>query len=180
MMWKTIQNKLIRNARLNHQDWFWLKLTQNKYAKVDLSDAAKILKHGPWHVNKDSPTRFYVCGNVQGRRTYLHRFLTGTDDPSLIVDHINNDTLDNRKNNLRVVTKQQNNQNASPQKRSSSSYKGVSWHKGKQKWQARITHKGQRIYLGNYDSEHDAARAYNQAAKRIFGEYAYLNKESEP
>lgn len=88
------------------------------------------------------------------------------------VDHINNDRLDNRKINLRLVSRSQNQMNAQP--RSASGYKGVSQFDLK-KWRAYIKPSGKQISLGVFLTPEEAAKAYDRAAKKYFGEYAYLN-----
>jgi hypothetical protein len=92
------------------------------------------------------------------------------------VDHINHNGLDNRRANLRIVTKEQNNWN----KRKyfgnySSRYKGVSRPKNCGKWRAKIFYKGKGIFMGYFDDEESAAKAYDAKARELFGEYAALN-----
>lgn len=96
-----------------------------------------------------------------------------------MVDHINGNTLDNRKENLRLCSNQQNQCNRKKQiKATSSKYKGVVY-TGKYKtkrWQSSIKHNGIMQFLGMYETEELAALAYNNAAKTKFGEFAYLNE----
>ena len=92
-----------------------------------------------------------------------------------IVDHINRNPLDNRRANLRIVTKSQNNMNRSGRRGTSSKYKGVSWSKTINCWRAMISVNKKGIFLGRFDSETEAAKAYDEAAKKYHGEYAYLN-----
>jgi hypothetical protein len=93
-----------------------------------------------------------------------------------VVDHVNGDGLDNRRENLRIVTTAQNNYNRRPRKRpKSSQYKGVSLNRATDQWQAFIKKGDERRYLGHYASEQDAARAYNAAARHYFGEHAHIN-----
>lgn len=106
---------------------------------------------------------------------YLHRALMG-DPEGLVVDHINGNKLDNRRYNLRVCSTKENIRNSAAQS-GSSSYKGVHWDKSKSKWTATIKVDRQSKFLGRFDSEEDAARAYDTAAKEYFGEYARLNME---
>ncbi len=87
----------------------------------------------------------------------------------LQVDHINHDTLDNRRENLRICTEQQNKMNRRPERGAMSKYKGVCPKKGK--WRAVLCRKE----LGMFDTEIEAAIAYNNAAFEKFGEFAYLN-----
>ena len=102
----------------------------------------------------------------------LHRLLLSPPD-GYEVDHINGNSLDNRRCNLRLCTRQQNNGNQRP-RRHSSIYKGVYWNKEHQKWQAKITVNYRNIDLGRYKDEEAAAEAYAKAARRHFGEFACL------
>jgi hypothetical protein len=92
-------------------------------------------------------------------------------------DHINHDTLDNRRGNLRKATPQQNAQNMRPRKGGSSQYKGVSWHKSTNNWQAQIRLGGKEVYLGLYATEQEAALVYDEYAKQHFGPFAHTNFE---
>jgi hypothetical protein len=89
------------------------------------------------------------------------------------VDHINHNGLDNRRCNLRVCTRTQNQANSKPRKKSSK-YKGVSWSNSENKWRAFIRINGKGKTIGRFDSELDAAEAYNNEAKKCFGEFAYV------
>ena len=98
----------------------------------------------------------------------------------LRVDHINHNKLDNRRSNLRLCTKQQNQWNRRKVvKNTTSKYKGVCWAKKNNKWQASLEFqkdkKRQSIYLGQFISEVEAAKAYNEAAIKHFGEFAKIN-----
>lgn len=95
-------------------------------------------------------------------------------EKGLELDRINNDG-DYEPDNVRWVTHQQNNMNKRSRKNTSSKYKGVSWMPKKGKWRAYITVNGKFHSLGSFLSEEDAAKAYNEAAKEMFGEYANLN-----
>lgn len=97
----------------------------------------------------------------------------------LEVDHINRNKLDNRKSNLRIVTRQQNMCNKGSYINSISKYKGVSWHKKDQRWYAQIRFNRQLYFIGSFENEDVAAAAYNHYAKKFFGEYAVLNDVSE-
>jgi hypothetical protein len=95
----------------------------------------------------------------------------------MVVDHINGDTLDNRRANLRICSVSQNAMNQAPQRIKRSKYKGVTRHK--KKWLSqinqRVAGKQKHTHLGLYDSEEDAARAYDKKAKELYGEFALLN-----
>ena len=82
---------------------------------------------------------------------FLHRIIM--DNPEdLVVDHINRNPLDNRRDNLRIVSIQENNMNLSMSKRNKSGVPGVSWHKDANKWQAKIAYKYKHIFLGCFDT----------------------------
>lgn len=123
------------------------------------------------------PTRMrdkYHASRTRAQRLLMYDSL---DDKS-VVDHINRDKLDNRKSNLRICSIQENNMNKGKtnfkRKQSiTSKYKGVWWDRNR--WRTAITVKGKKIYLGRYDKEEDAARAYNAAAIKYCGEFSYVN-----
>jgi len=108
-------------------------------------------------------------------RVSMHRQIMNPPE-GMVVDHINNNGLDNRKANLRIVTHRQNCLNSRPKiKNTTSRYKGVCWEKESKKWRALITHKGRRISIGRFKNEIDAAFAYDKVAKELNGQYAWLN-----
>lgn len=109
------------------------------------------------------------------KNIWIHReimgFPSGKD-----VDHKNHNRLDNRRENLRVCTRSQNRQNTGSKRSSSSKYLGVSWRKAHKRWIAQIRVDGKDIFLGNFEDEKEAAKAYNKAAESYFGEFANLNQ----
>lgn len=105
----------------------------------------------------------------------MHRLITGAQK-GFVVDHINHNTLDNRRENLRLCTRSQNAQNAYGQRETSSKYKGVCFERrGLKRWRASMKLDQKSIFIGNFATEREAARAYNQRAKSTFGEFAKLN-----
>lgn len=94
-----------------------------------------------------------------------------------VSDHIDNDTLNNLRSNLRIATAKQNDFNRSPQRlpNRSSPYKGVTWNKALNKWKVTIQANKTRIYLGHFDDDTDAAVVYDIAAIQLFDDYAWLN-----
>jgi hypothetical protein len=121
--------------------------------------------------------RSRVHGELPGlcRTEFLHHLLL-PKKPGFLVDHINLDSLDDQRGNLRYVTRTGNSANRSKQRgKTTSQYKGVSWLKCGQAWMAYIKHHGKRSYLGLFNDEEDAARAYDVAAVRLFGEFARPN-----
>lgn len=110
------------------------------------------------------------------RLQYMHREIMGAP-PGVDVDHKRGDGLDNRRRNLRLATRSQNNQNQRNGRRHKSSrFKGVSWDGRDGRWHAYITPPGgRRKSLGYFGGEAAAARAYDEAARRLFGEFAAPN-----
>lgn len=102
----------------------------------------------------------------------MHRLILQPPD-DMQVDHINCNVLDNRRANLRLATHSQNQYNRPA--RNASGRKGVTWHKGAQKWMAQIEKNNKPRYLGLFVDIEDAAAAYNAAAKELFGEFAHVS-----
>jgi hypothetical protein len=110
------------------------------------------------------------------RRPRLHRLIMGVTEPTVLVDHINGNGLDNRRENLRLATVTQNNYNCRKRTcKSSSKYKGVVYYQERKKWRARMFDHGKVMWLGDFETEVEAALAYNECAKRVAKEFALLN-----
>lgn len=120
--------------------------------------------HGPYAMTK------ITRGGVE-TTTRMHQMITGWP----LTDHKDHDGLNNQRSNLRRATVRQNGLNSRPALNRSSRFKGVSWHKQSQRWSALIRSLGTAHELGFYRDETDAARAYDAAARELFGEFAYLN-----
>lgn len=114
-----------------------------------------------------------VKGWYKGKREYLHRLITNCPK-EYVVDHINRDTLDNRKCNLRICTHKDNMSNRIS-KTGTSKYKGVNWDKNRNKWAVYIRYNNKTYNLGRYENEKEAGRTYDKKAKEFFGEFARLN-----
>ncbi len=108
---------------------------------------------------------------------WLSRYVLRCGQTSLDVDHINRDKLDNRKANLRLATRSQNQANTLPKKDSKSGLKGVSWYKKNHKWVAGVRINRKFIYLGAFSDKYNAAKAYDKKAVELFGEFALTNRE---
>jgi hypothetical protein len=116
----------------------------------------------------------YAARCHDGKVVWMHREIMQTP-PGLICDHIDAAPLNNRRCNLRNCTRQQNAQNALKHACATSRYKGVCWSKRRRKWHAAIRSDGKLYNLGYFDSEIDAALAYDRKARELFGPYARLN-----
>ena len=114
---------------------------------------------------------------IDGQRTTIkmHRLIVSQYASWARIDHENHNGLDNQRRNLRDGSAGKNERNRIVEGRGSSRYKGVYWHKASGKWQAYITCDGKRQHLGLHLTEEDAARAYDETALMLFGEYALLN-----
>lgn len=144
-----------------------IRLTQDKVALVDDQDSW--LDQYEWYAFGDNNKRERWCAVRKHDRALMHRLILNAPE-GLVVDHINRNALDNRRNNLRLCTRSQNCMNSMPHG-GMSQYKGVTWNKSSQRWQAACQGK----YIGMYDYEELAAQAYNVKAKELFGEFARLN-----
>jgi hypothetical protein len=158
-----------------------IPLTQGKYAIVD-PEEYESLSRFKWFAVKYRCSFYAVrtesLKNPRHRRfnVKMHRQIMNLPEGNL-VDHINHNGLDNRRTNLRIVSLEQNNWNTRKQAgKCTSQYKGVSKRNGK--WRVHLTHKRKRYFLGCFDDEETAARAYDAKAKEVFGEYACLNFKS--
>jgi len=157
----------------------YINLSQGKQTIVDDCDydslnqykwSAQLINKYWYAVRNDSTN-----GYKNRKRVYMHRSIMSCPD-ELVVDHIDHNTLDNRRVNLRICSRHQNCSNALPIDNASSKYRGVYWLSRDNMWMARITCRGTRIYLGMYEYEDDAAIAYNMAATELHKEFAVLNK----
>lgn len=148
-------------------DACWVPLAGGYFALVDSEDYERTMQFN-WCSYKNGNRRYAQSDHVP-----LHHFILGVKGE---IDHKNGNGLDNRKSNLRPCTKHENMRNvAKAQNPKSSCYKGVSYQQGIAKWKAEITFNGRRSYLGVFVDEEKAARAYDAAAVRLFGEFARLN-----
>jgi hypothetical protein len=156
-----------------------IPLTQGRFAIVDPEDYPRLAMH-KWHLAK-SPTGSYAVrwqrnpANKTRKKIWMHRQIIHILD-NLLCDHVNCNSLDNRKTNLRPATVSQNLCNRPKRKsKTRSKYKGLEWDEPQRKWKARIQINNRKIYLGSFNSEIDAALAYDRAAKKHHREFANLN-----
>ena len=108
-----------------------------------------------------------------GRR--MHRIIMQISDRNILIDHKNHKPWDNRTDNLRVASKNNNAHNRLPNKKSVSQYKGVKWHKSMGRWQITLNIDNEIIHGGSFDDEIMAAKRYDQLARIHHKEFAYLN-----
>jgi hypothetical protein len=118
----------------------------------------------------------YAKASIGGKQVLLHRLVAERMGLSLVgvIDHINGDALDCRRANLQACTHQQNIMKQRHQVTAKNKYKGVMQFRNK--WRSRITINGKTMHLGMFVSAIEAARAYNEKAKELFGDFANLNE----
>ena len=153
-----------------------IELTRGQVTLVDDEDFERVTAQGSWCASWYPKREVYAAiGSVDGELTLLHRFIL-TVPPGLEIDHKNLNPLDNRRCNLRFCTRAQNSMNRRKQRGVySSKYKGVSRSPGRTKWTAYIGWNGKKNHLGQFDTEEEAASAYNDMANELFGDFAGLN-----
>lgn len=148
-----------------------IELTKGKNTLVDDEDFRRISSWN-WYATNCGGKWYAVRKNPAGKpyKIYLHRFLL-EPPPGLVVDHKNGDTLDNRRKNLRLCTRSQNQFNQGKQKRTKSGLKGAYQTPGGG-WYSKIAAFGQSHFLGTFPSKQKAHQAYKRAAKKLHREFA--------
>ena len=150
-----------------------------KQILVDDEDYIELIKHH-WCIVLVCGHYYTTCegDKINGKRNrlFMHRLLMGFPKDK-VIDHIDNNGLNNQKHNLRICTIQENGANRIKTQciKTTSKYKGIHWHKNNKQWEVGIKKDNKRIFIGNYKTEIEAAKAYNEAAINYFGEFANLN-----
>ena len=155
-----------------------IPLTKGKFAIVDDEDYEELCKF-KWHIcNGYAAYDPYYSGKhaaITKKTFFMHRIIANAPE-GMVVDHINGNELDNRRENLRVCTHAQNRRNhAKNNANNKSGYNGVFKAKD-DRFYAYITFNYKRFHIGSYRTAKDAAIAYNKKAKELFGEFARLNQ----
>ena len=152
----------------------------NRFTLVDDEDYKQLvsLPYKSWLYYRNKAGNEYARARIKlsdmsWSLVLMHRVIMGAE-PGEEVDHVDRDGLDNRRQNLRLSTRSQNNGNQA-KTRGTSRFKGVYWDKGRQKWHAQICLGSNRRAIGRFDSEEEAARAYDAAAVEQWGEFARVN-----
>jgi hypothetical protein len=156
-----------------------IRLTQGKFVIVDPEDFEKLNQH-KWYAVRAGLDHFYAVRQAgyayrKANHRAMHRFIM-QPPPGFVVDHKDGAGLNNTKANLRIVTTAQNGYNSKKTvNQTSSKYKGVCYDRLRNAFRADIGYKSHRKFLGHFDNETDAAKAYDKAAIELYGEYANLN-----
>lgn len=166
---------LFRNLRYGYT-FRRIPLTEGQYAIVDQNDYYWLAQH-TWLAQQTDDTyravRLACCGK-KGTLINMHRVIMNPPK-HLLVDHINRNSLDNRRANLRLATRTQNNWNRRPTKGKTSKYKGVYWCRDRKKWRSQIRANNKTMCLGEFTSEIKAALVYDAAARKYHGRFASPN-----
>jgi hypothetical protein len=170
---------LTSSRTIEHSRVFVFRLTTGQTVAVDLEDKTKIIGIA-WRMDKSG----HIIGTINGKTVMLHRLVTGTFDPTILIDHRHHDTCDNRKSQLRDATVTTNRRNTRKSK-GNSQYLGVYYDAKRDRYAASIqyndpgTRRRRNRHLGYFpptaDGEWEAAQAYNTRAKEDYGEFAVLN-----
>jgi hypothetical protein len=140
-------------------------------AIIDLEDV-DLVKNHKWCADFHSNT-IYCRATINKKRCYLHRFIIDCDDKlNQVIDHKDNNGLNNRKSNLRICTQQENTRNCKKSKSNKSGIIGVYWNKSSNKWVSEITISYKNIRLGYFENFDDAVQARKEAEEKYFGEFA--------
>lgn len=150
-----------------------IPLTQDKVALVDDEDYEHLIRF-KWHAVEKKNCFYAARKDRQGRTIYMHTVIMETPS-GLEVDHRNGEGLDNQRSNLRIGTHQQNLHNTRPGTKNTSGFKGVSWCAYTGRWRVQIRIDNRYRHLGRFDDPILAARAYDEAALELCGEFACTN-----
>lgn len=150
-----------------------IPLTQGKVAIVDEADAEMVSRYRWCYLNVGYAARHERIDG-KDRTILMHRFLLGAS-PEQLVDHINGNGLDNRRVNIRLCSKADNQRNQRRNSKNTTGYKGVSFDKARGKYSASIGVNGEQITLGRFPTAEEASLAYEEAARRYHGEFAYVH-----
>lgn len=152
-----------------------IELTRGFEAIIDDADFERICKY-KWRVSVGRWGAYAVTWmriDGKGRHVYLHRFLLGL--PPEWIAFVNGDALDCRRDNLRLTTASQSQTRRAVGANNRTGFKGVSFNQAAEKYKAYIKKDGKLHYLGMYETAKEAAAAYNEKARELFGEFAGLN-----
>lgn len=153
-------------------DIAYVPLTQGYEAVIDAADVHLVKGHN-WCADVRGHTIYAIrtdCSGHKKRKVYMHRSLMG-DTAGLDIDHRDGDGLNNTRRNLRVATPTQNRCNSRARKDNTSGFKGVSWHRAKGKWHARIQMNGKNHNLGLHATPEAAHAAYAAASAEFHGAF---------
>lgn len=150
-------------ALVDDEDYYWL--SQWNWFAVKIKNS--------WYARRNKKKGH--LRNTDVFEVYLHRVVARVTDKNLVVDHRDHNPLNNQKSNLRICTSIENKRHVTSHRGSSSVYLGVSWDKSRKKWQAAYMFNGKRVLAKRFETEIEAAKAYDIAALNHAGDFANLN-----
>ena len=153
-----------------------VQLNNGQFAIIDKEDFDLVSKY-KWYTRKntrvDGSVSYSAVSNIDGCIVGMHNIIMDIQDPSFPIDHISCNSLDNRRCNLRIATVSQNQCNKGKRGNAKHKYKGIMVNG--ENYSAGISYMGKKYHLGTYQSEVEAAKAYDAKAKELHGEFARLN-----
>ena len=158
----------------------FIPLTKSKIAVIDACEFERVDAVN-WHAFWNHSTGTFYARAPYGPPLYgqfMHRFILGLTDPKVDGDHINGDTCDNRRENLRAVTRPQNAANGKVRKNNKSGYPGVNWREKDKIWVGTIRVNGIGMYLGCSKDKEKIIRLRKEAEEKYFGEFALSNRQT--
>lgn len=154
-----------------------IQLSRGLVSLIDDQDHDLVRQYS-WYASKDGNT-WYARTNIsiepQKRRTLRMHILILNPPHGFVCDHVDGNGLNNCRSNLRIATQSQNIANSRLTQNKTSKYRGVYWHKRDRRWCSKIRFHGKDFHIGHFDSEIDAAMAYDKGAIKFFGEFAKTN-----
>ena len=155
-----------------------IALTQGKFAKVDDCDFEWLSKYN-WHLSNNGYAERTASSAFRRVEVYMHREIANTPNNTQ-TDHIDNNKLNNCRDNLRFCNNTENHRNTPKRNDNTSGFKGVSYDKQTKKWRAKIKYSGKTIHLGRFYTAEEAAKNYDRAAIKYFGSFACTNFKYQP
>lgn len=168
----------VRDSPLFEDLLFYMKLiplTQGQFAKVDDDDFEWLMTY-KWYAKKVKSGYFYAYTKRNKKIFSMHRLIMNTTDKCVFVDHKLHDTLDNRKSELRIATRSQNGVNKKQKMDGANRFVGVHKVARSKTFRVMAYKDNKQFYVGSFNDEVEAALAYNEKAKELHGEFAFLNK----
>lgn len=159
----------MREIKVKHGGDFLIAIVDDD----DYEELSKYKWRGTYKVGEKPYARTHIWDKISKKRKDLimHRHIMRVTDPNIKVDHINRNTLDNRKENLRLCSTAENCRNKSTVSRNKTGYRNVSFNKACKKWKVEIKHNNKKVYYGYFDCPIEAAKVADSAMIDLYGEF---------
>ncbi len=155
------------------EDYVIIYTNKNEPIYIDIEDIKEVIKY-KW-VNDGNG---YAQATIKNKRIRMHRYIMQLHYKNIgrkNIDHINHNTLDNRKSNLRICNTNQNNENRKLQRNNTSKITGVYWHSQNNNWIAKININGKSKHLGSFNNKEDAIKCRLEAENKYYKDFSYNN-----